>query len=88
MLLEQKRNKGIKPDVCTYSTSITVCEKGGKWEEALLLFRQMPGAGIKPNFVSYRCHQLQRDYFGVRRGWEMGRGAVTAQGDGSRTHQA
>jgi len=45
--------KGIQPNVISYSAAISACEKGGQWQEALKLFREMSEKGIQPNVISY-----------------------------------
>ena len=40
-------------NVFTYSATISACEKGGQWERALSLFRQMREEGVQPNGISY-----------------------------------
>ena len=41
------------PNVISYSASITACEKGAMWQEALSLFHQMQHVAISPNLHSY-----------------------------------
>jgi pentatricopeptide repeat protein len=35
------REKGVTANVITYNASISACEKGGKWQQALALLDQM-----------------------------------------------
>ena len=47
---------GVKPNVVTYSTLVTVCKMGkdGKyWKEAIELIQEMHAVGIVPNAVTY-----------------------------------
>lgn len=42
-------------DVITWSTMIAVCTRNGLGQEALGLFHQMEGEGVKPNNVTFLC---------------------------------
>ena len=49
----------------TYSSLISACEKAGRWELALQLFREMHAEGCRPNVVTYNsliaaCAQGER----------------------------
>jgi pentatricopeptide repeat domain-containing protein 1 len=45
--------KGLERSVITYSSLISACEKGGRWEAALQLFDEMTRDGCSPNTVTY-----------------------------------
>ncbi len=51
-LLNNLTDAGIPPDVIIYNTVISACEKGGKAEEALEIFKAIP-VGIKPDVITY-----------------------------------
>ena len=70
--------RGCERNVITYSSLISACEKAGRWELALELFREMHTEGCRPNVVTYNsliaaCAQGER---GV--GW----GGVAGGGGG------
>ncbi len=44
--------RGCERNVITYSSLISACEKAGRWELALELFREMHAEGCRPNVVS------------------------------------
>jgi pentatricopeptide repeat protein len=48
-------SRDITPNVISYSAAISACEKGGQWEQALELLREMDSRGIQPNEVSYNA---------------------------------
>jgi pentatricopeptide repeat domain-containing protein 1 len=43
---------GVRPDVITYCSVITACEKGGQWERASVTLEEMK-AGVQPTAVTY-----------------------------------
>ena len=45
--------RGCERNVITYSSLISACEKAGRWELALELFREMHTEGCRPNVVTY-----------------------------------
>ena len=47
-LLDQMIDYGVKPNVVTYSTLLTVCKQGAYWEEALNLIDEMHEVGYGP----------------------------------------
>ncbi len=51
--LERCESAGVNPDVITYSSAISACEKGGQWQRALDLLARCESAGIKPNVITY-----------------------------------
>lgn len=51
-LLGEMEQRGLKPDVYTYSAAITACDKGGRPEDALALFAAMEARGIAPNCIT------------------------------------
>jgi pentatricopeptide repeat domain-containing protein 1 len=44
--------RGCERNVITYSSLISACEKAGRWELALELFREMHTEGCRPNVVT------------------------------------
>ena len=51
-LLEEMRERGLKPDVISCSAAISACEKGGKWQSAVELLEEMRERGLKPDVIS------------------------------------
>ena len=47
------RQQGLQPNVITYNSVISACEKGGKAESALQLFYEMRQQGLQPNVIFY-----------------------------------
>ena len=47
------QNCEVKPNVITYSSTISACAKLGQWQQALKLFEEMPAAEILPNAYSF-----------------------------------
>ncbi|KAK3249083.1 hypothetical protein CYMTET_41480 [Cymbomonas tetramitiformis] len=47
------KRAGVEPNVITYSSLISACEKGGQWEKALEVFAGMKKAGVEPNVITY-----------------------------------
>ena len=45
--------RGCERNVITYSSLISACEKAGRWELALELFREMHAEGCRPNVVTF-----------------------------------
>ena len=45
--------KGIVADTITYSALISACEKGGQWERALELAREIERKGIVADTITY-----------------------------------
>jgi len=45
--------QGIKPDIVTYSTLISACEKGEDLTKALQVFDYLQRHGIKPDIVTF-----------------------------------
>ena len=41
------------PTSVSYSAGISACEKGGQWQQALLLLSEMWLAKLKPDVISY-----------------------------------
>ena len=54
-LLQEMTSNGIKPNVISYNTAISACEKGNQWEKALDLLQEMTSNGIKPDVISYNA---------------------------------
>ena len=52
-LLREMSDRGIEPNVISYSAAISACEKGSQWEKALDLLREMSDRGIEPDVISY-----------------------------------
>ncbi|CAM9959778.1 unnamed protein product, partial [Discosporangium mesarthrocarpum] len=48
-LMNQMRGEGVRPDVITFSTAITVCGNSGHWELALSLLEEMCQLGLDPD---------------------------------------
>jgi pentatricopeptide repeat domain-containing protein 1 len=40
-LLGQMRERGVTPNEFSFSAAITACGKGGQWEQALSLLKEM-----------------------------------------------
>jgi pentatricopeptide repeat domain-containing protein 1 len=49
------QDREINPDVMTYNATISACEKGGQWEKALDLFREMQDREIDPSVMTYNA---------------------------------
>ena len=47
------RQRRLEPDVITYNSSISSCEKGRQWLAALRLLRQMRQRRLEPNVITY-----------------------------------
>ena len=45
--------RSITPDVVSHSASISACEKGKHWEEALRLLQEMLQRSLTPDVVSH-----------------------------------
>jgi pentatricopeptide repeat protein len=45
--------QGIQPEVRTYNTIITACNKSGKPEEGLKIYERMVAAGVKASATTY-----------------------------------
>ena len=45
--------RGVTPDVITYSATISAGEKAGQWQQALELLREMPGRDVTLNVITY-----------------------------------
>jgi len=53
-LLQDARDLGLEPDTIVCNAALSACERGGQWEEALLLLREMDCVeGSPPDRVSY-----------------------------------
>ena len=52
-LLDEMRSAGVTPDVYSYSSAISACEKGGELTRALDLLREMRARGVSPNVISF-----------------------------------
>ena len=52
-LLDEMTERGIEPDVISYSAAISACEKGGEWQRALELLDAIRRRGLAPNVISY-----------------------------------
>jgi pentatricopeptide repeat protein len=49
--------RGVRPDVYTYSAAIAACARGSQARAAVTLLREMDGRGINPNAASYSSAQ-------------------------------
>ena len=47
------KQQSVVPNVITYSTLISACEKGNELERALEIFATMRQEGVVPNVVTY-----------------------------------
>ena len=45
----------VPPDVISYNATISAFEKGGQWQQALMLFEAMPRAKVISNEISYNA---------------------------------
>ena len=45
-MLREMRDAGVKHNVMSFSAAVRACGKGGQWEEALALLREMREAMI------------------------------------------
>ena len=52
-LLDEMRERGVTPDVISFSAAISACEKAGKWERVLSLLDEMRERGVAPNVISF-----------------------------------
>ena len=71
--------RGCERNVITYSSLISACEKAGRWELALELFREMHNEGCRPNVVTYNsliaaCAQGEGRWLVGREGEGKGEG--------------
>lgn len=47
---------GVKPNVITYTTLISCCQRAGKWKRAMQYFTEMEEAGVRPDLKA--CNSL------------------------------
>ena len=52
-LFAEMQQKGLQPDLITYSTVISACGNGGDAERALQLFVEMQQKGLQPDVITY-----------------------------------
>jgi pentatricopeptide repeat domain-containing protein 1 len=53
-LLQDARDRDLAPDTIVCNAALSACERGGQWEEALLLLREMDCSEVSPpDRVSY-----------------------------------
>jgi pentatricopeptide repeat domain-containing protein 1 len=53
-LLSDMEQAGVAPNVITYSSAITACDRAGEWQQALLLLKHMTDvAAVQPNAITY-----------------------------------
>ena len=50
---EDMRAAGVKPDVYSYNSLITTCEKGKQWQKAFEVCKDIRADGVKPNVITY-----------------------------------
>jgi len=56
LLLDRMQTaSGLRPNIFSYSTAISACEKGGQWQQALTLFQDMLEGGIRHDIISYNA---------------------------------
>ncbi|CAK0875783.1 unnamed protein product, partial [Prorocentrum cordatum] len=51
-LLSEMPEAKLKPNVLSYRSGISACEKCGQWQPALALLSEMPEATLEPNVIS------------------------------------
>jgi pentatricopeptide repeat domain-containing protein 1 len=44
---------GVAPNVISYTSAITACDRCGEWQQALLLLQRMTAAAVQPNAITY-----------------------------------
>ena len=54
-IFKHMRKQNVVPDVITYNTLISACEKGKKTERALEIFDNMQQQGIVPDLITYNA---------------------------------
>ena len=47
------RSSQLEPNVISYNSAISACEKGQQWEQALRLLLEMRSSRLEPNVISY-----------------------------------
>ena len=52
-LVREMPGRRLKPEVISYSASISACEKGLQWVRALSLVREMPSRRLELEVISY-----------------------------------
>ena len=52
-LLQELWRSRLKPGVISYSTAISVCDKGEQWEQALGLLQELLRSWLYPDVISY-----------------------------------
>ena len=54
-LLRHMERESLEPNVITFNSSISSCEKGQQWLVALELLRQMRQRRLEPNVLEAHC---------------------------------
>ena len=54
-LLEEMRERGLKPNVISCNAAMSACAKVGKWERAVELLEKMKERGLKPDVISCKA---------------------------------
>ena len=54
-LLPETRSSQLEPDVISYNSAISACEKGQQWQQALMLFSEMGQQHVVPNVVTHNA---------------------------------
>ena len=54
-LIDEMKSNRVWPDIYTYSSVISACAAGGRYEEALKLIKEMRGGSprVRPNKIAY-----------------------------------
>ena len=52
-LMSEMRERGVEPNMITYSAAISACEKSSQWEHALELLSEMQEHELKPDVIAY-----------------------------------
>ena len=53
MLFEAMPRAKVIPNEISYNATISACEKGGRWQQALMLLEAMQKVKVTPSEISY-----------------------------------